>query len=101
VGLYEGSWARGWRRDREIRRRARVRTRRSTASAEGAELTGLAHGTEREKRDARGNDSTNGDPGPRDRERGSARVKETGANRSAPLGSEREREGARARENCR
>ena len=37
--------------------------------AEGAELTGLAHGAEREKRDARGNGSTTGDPGPRDRER--------------------------------
>jgi hypothetical protein len=36
-----------------------------------------------------------GDPGPRDRERESARAKETGADRSAPLGSEREREGTR------
>jgi hypothetical protein len=69
AGLYQGSWARGWRRGREIWRRARVRTRRSTASAEGAELIGLAHGAEREKRDARGNGSTTGDPGPRDRER--------------------------------
>jgi hypothetical protein len=40
----------GGRRGREIRRRARVRTRRSTVSAEGAELTGQAHGTERERR---------------------------------------------------
>jgi hypothetical protein len=32
---------------------------------------------------------------PRQRERGSARVKETGADKSAPLGSEQEREGAR------
>jgi hypothetical protein len=39
--------------------------------------------------------ATAGDMGPRDRERGSAWVKETGADRSAPLGSEREREGAR------
>jgi hypothetical protein len=31
----------------------------------------------------------------RQRERGSARAKETGVDRSAPLGSEREREGAR------
>jgi hypothetical protein len=29
----------------------------------------LAHGAEREKRDARGNGSMTGDPGPRDRER--------------------------------
>jgi hypothetical protein len=32
--------------------------------AERAELTGLAHDAEREKRDARGNRSTIGDPGP-------------------------------------
>jgi hypothetical protein len=37
--------------------------------AERAELTGLAHGAEREKRDARGNGSTTSDLGPRDRER--------------------------------
>jgi hypothetical protein len=49
--------------------------RRSTASAEGAELTGQAHSAEREERDMR--------------------VKETCADRLAPLGSEREREGAR------
>jgi hypothetical protein len=34
---------------REIRRRARVRTRRSTAGMGRAELTGQAHGVEREK----------------------------------------------------
>jgi hypothetical protein len=65
---------------------------------ERAELTRLAHDAEREKRDTRGNDSTTGDPGPRDRERGSERAKETGADRLAPLSSEREREGARERE---
>jgi hypothetical protein len=43
--------------------------------AERAELTGLAHSAEREKRDARGNGSTTGGPGPRDRERESERVK--------------------------
>jgi hypothetical protein len=37
--------------------------------AERAELTGLAHSAEREKRDARGNGSTTGNPGPQDRER--------------------------------
>jgi hypothetical protein len=86
----------GGRRGREIRRRALVRTRRSTASAEGAELTKQAHGAEREERGARDNGSAVGDPGPRDteRERGSTRAEKTGADRSAPLGSEREREGA-------
>jgi hypothetical protein len=93
-GSKKGAGYVGGRRGREIRRRARVRTRRSTASAEGAELTEQAHGAEREERGARGNDSVAGDPGPRDRERGSARAKETGADRSAPLGSERERESA-------
>ena len=76
-GLCAGHWwgskmgARrvGGRRGREIRRRARVRTRRSTASAEGAELTGQAHDVEREERGMRGNDSATGDPGLRDRER--------------------------------
>jgi hypothetical protein len=58
---------------REIWRRARVRTRWSMASTEGAELTGQAHDAEREERGAWGNDSATGDPGPRDRERGSAR----------------------------
>jgi hypothetical protein len=40
-------------RGREFRRRARVRTRRSTAEAGRAELTGRVHGTEREKRSTR------------------------------------------------
>jgi hypothetical protein len=59
----------GGRRGREIRRRARVRTRRSTVSVKGAELTGQAHGVEREERGARGNGLATSDPGPRDRER--------------------------------
>jgi hypothetical protein len=63
----------GGHRARETRRRARVRTRRSTAGAGKAELTRLAHNAEREKRDARGNGSTTGDLGPRDRERRGAR----------------------------
>jgi hypothetical protein len=78
----------GGRRGREIWRRARVCTRRSMVSAEGAELTGRVHGTEREERGVRGNGSAAVDPGPRDRERGSERAKETGADRLAPLGSE-------------
>jgi hypothetical protein len=61
-------------------------------------VTGLAHGAEREKRDARGNGSTTGDPGPRDRERGNARVQETGADRSVPLGCGRKRERVPERE---
>jgi hypothetical protein len=66
--------------------------------AERAELTRLAHGPKREKRDARGNGSMTSDLGLRDRERDSAWVKETGADRSAPLGCEREREREGARE---
>jgi hypothetical protein len=63
------------RRGRETRRRARVRTRRSTASTEGAELTGRVPGTEREKRGAQGNGSVTGEPGPRDRERERAQAR--------------------------
>jgi hypothetical protein len=68
-GSKKGAGRVGGRRGREIRRRARVRTRRSMASAEGAELTGQAHDAEREERGARGNGSATGDLGPRDRER--------------------------------
>jgi hypothetical protein len=39
----------GGRRGREIQRRARVRTHRSTTGAGRAELTGQAHDAEREK----------------------------------------------------
>jgi hypothetical protein len=63
----------GGRRGREIRRRARVRTRWSTAGEGRANLTGRVHGAEREKRGARGNGSATGKPGPRGRERGDAR----------------------------
>ena len=62
-GSKKGAGRVGGRRGREIRRRARVRTRRSTVSAKGAELTGQAHDAEREERGARGNDSATGDPG--------------------------------------
>jgi hypothetical protein len=68
-GSIKGAGHVGGRRGREIRRRARVRTRRSTASVEKAELTGRVHDAEREERGARGNGSTTGGPGPRDRER--------------------------------
>jgi hypothetical protein len=92
----------GGRRGREIRRRARVRTRRSTVSAEGAELTGQAHGTERERRKGvRGATArrlairARETERERERERERAGGRKTGADRSAPLGNERKREGAR------
>jgi hypothetical protein len=88
----------GGHRGREIQRRARVRTRRSTASAEGVELTGRVHGAERGERGVRGNGSVTGGPGPRDRERARGR-------KLAPTGwshwAASEGGMARARENCR
>jgi hypothetical protein len=52
----------------------------------------------REDRDARGNDSTTGEPGPRGREREEERVgEETGADRSSQWAAS-EREGAHERE---
>jgi hypothetical protein len=47
----------GGHRGQEIRRRARVRTRRSTVSAGRVDLTGKVHSAEREERGARGNGS--------------------------------------------
>jgi hypothetical protein len=92
--LNKGARRVGRRCGREIRRRARVRTRRSMANAEGTELTRQAHGAERGKGHARQRLS-DWQSGPvRQRERESAWAKETGADRSAPLGSEQEREGA-------
>ena len=87
-GYKKGAGRKGGRRGRETWRRVRVHMRRSMATRGEAELTGLAHDAEREKRDARGNDSTTGDLGLRDRERERARAKETGADRAAPLGRE-------------
>jgi hypothetical protein len=74
----------------------RVRTRRSTAGSGKAERTRLAHGAEREKRDAWGNGSATGDLGPRDREREGERA---GEGKLALIGGARllGREGARAR----
>jgi hypothetical protein len=71
-----------------------VCTRRSTARAGKAELTRQAHGVEREKGTRGGNGSALANQA-RETERESERAKETGVDRSAPLGSEREREGAR------
>jgi hypothetical protein len=99
LGSKKGAGRVGGRRGREIRRCARVRTRRSTASAEGAELTGQAHGVKREERGARDNCSTTGDPGPRDRERGSERGRKL-APTGWPHWATSEGGRARARENC-
>jgi hypothetical protein len=74
----------GGRRGREIQRRARVRTRRSTVSAEGAELTGRVHDAERGERDMRGNGLATGGPGPRDKERDRGSV---WGRKLAPIGS--------------
>ena len=93
-GFMNGAGRVGGRRGREIRRRVRVRTRRSTARAGKAELTRQAHGAEREKGTRGGNGSALANRA-RETERESERAKETGADRLAPLGSEREREGAR------
>jgi hypothetical protein len=56
-GSKKGAGRVGGRCGREIRRRARVRTRRSTASAGKADLTGRVHGAEREKGTRGGNGS--------------------------------------------
>jgi hypothetical protein len=93
-GSKKGAGRVGGHRGREIRCRARVRTRRSTASVEGAELTGQANGAEREEKGCAGQQLGDWRSGPV-RQRESARGRKTGADRSAPLGSEREREGAR------
>jgi hypothetical protein len=93
-GSKRGAGRVGGRRGRETRRHARVRTRRSTARAGKAELTRQAHGAERERGTRGGNDSALANRA-RKTERESEWAKETGTDRSAPLGREREREGAR------
>jgi hypothetical protein len=97
-GSKKGAGRGGGRRGREIRRGARGRTRRSTAGAGRAELTGQAHGVEREKGTCGATTQQLANwARETEREEGSA-GEETGTDRSAPLGSEREREGARERE---
>jgi hypothetical protein len=89
----------GGRRVREIRRRARVRTRRSTASAEGVELIGQAHGAEREEKGCAGQRLGDWRSGPaRQRESAGGR-KRAPTDRPHWVASERGR--ARAREKCR
>jgi hypothetical protein len=92
-GSKKGAGCVGGRRGREIRRRAQVRTRRSTGRAE---LTGRVHGAETEKRDVRGNDLVPGNAGPRDRKRGGARGRRNRRRQVGPSGQRaRERESAR------
>jgi hypothetical protein len=64
------------------------------ASVGKAELTRQVHGIEREKR-TRGATARQLANRARETERESELVKETGADRSAPLGREREKEGTR------
>jgi hypothetical protein len=94
----------GGRRGREIQRRARVRTRRSTTRTGKAELTRQAHGAEREKV-TRGTMARRVAIRAREKERDIERERANGRRKLAPTGwphwvaSERGR--ARARENCR
>jgi hypothetical protein len=94
-GSKKGARHVGGYRGREIRRRAQVRTRRSTVGAGRADLTGQAHGAERGKgtRGATAQQLANR-AREAEREEGSAGG-ETGADRSAPL-ARRAREGGRA-----
>jgi hypothetical protein len=71
-GSKKGAGHGGGCRGREIRRRARVRTRRSMASAEGAELTGQPT-AQREKKGARGATARRLAIRARETERGGAR----------------------------
>jgi hypothetical protein len=96
-GSKKGAGRMGGRRGREIRRRARVRTRRSMASVEGAKLTRLAHGAEREERGVRDNGSATGDPSLRDRERERERAGEENWRRQVGPTRQRAREGGRTR----
>jgi hypothetical protein len=64
-GSKKGDGRVGGRRGREIRRRARVRTRRSTAGAGREDLTGRVNDAEREERGARCNGLVTGEPDPR------------------------------------
>jgi hypothetical protein len=91
-GSKKGAGHVGGRRGQEIRRRARVRTRRSMTGAGWADLTGRVHGAEREERGARGNGSATGELVPRGRgRRGTHSGEATSADRSASAGRGRER----------
>jgi hypothetical protein len=94
-GSKKGAGRVGGRRGREIRRRARVCTRRSTAGAGKADLTRQAHGAEREK-------GTRGDNGSalanraRETKRERERTSEGNWRRQVHPTEQRESEGARA-----
>jgi hypothetical protein len=94
-GSKKWSWARG--RASWLRNPVTCASAHSSVHGESGEGGTDKAGPRRRERkgDARGQWLGTGEPGPRDRERESERAKETGADRSAPLGSEREREGAR------
>jgi hypothetical protein len=98
-GSKKGAGHVGERRGREIRRRARVRTRRSTARARKAELTRQAHDAEREKGTCGGNDSAVANQA-RETERERERECAGEENRRRQVGptGQRAREGRRARE---
>jgi hypothetical protein len=88
-----GAWAE--RRGRGSRRLTRVRARWSTAGAGTAELTGKAHGAEREK-GARGNGSASGRAAPRDGEGRGARGGENNWRRQVGPTGQREGGGKHA-----
>jgi hypothetical protein len=90
----------GGRRGRETRRRARVRTLRSTAGAGKADLTRQAHGAEREKGTRGGNGSARANRARETEGEGERAGEVTGTDRLGPLSSERDREGTREG-NCR
>jgi hypothetical protein len=91
----------GGRRGREIWRRARVRTRRSTTRAGKAELTRQAHDTEREKGTRGGNGSALANWARKTKSERECVGEENRHRQVGPTG-QRGREGGRAREgNCR
>jgi hypothetical protein len=90
----------GGRRGQETRRRARVRTRRSTAGAGKADLTRQAYDAEREKGTRGGNGSALANRAHETEGEGERAGELTGADSLGPLSSERDREGAREG-NCR
>jgi hypothetical protein len=94
--------ARAWaeRRGRGSRRRVRVRAHWSMAGAGRTELTGEAHGVEREReKGVRGNGSASGRTGPRGREGRGAQGGQL-APTSWPHWAERGRGSAQGRNRC-
>jgi hypothetical protein len=93
-GSKKGAGRVGGHHGREIRRRARVRTRRSMATVRKTELTRQAHDVERERGRA-GATARHWRTGPAKQRERECAGEENCADRLAPLGSEQEREGAR------